>query len=69
LDRRGVDVKSKTDELEMVNQKLCDRDTMNTDPIASLSDMLSQVMQEVELLKKQRRSYSFLFFDRRIMIS
>jgi len=69
LDRRGVDVKSKTDELEMVNQKLCDRDTMNTDLIASLSDMLSQVMQEVELLKKQRRSYSFLFFDRRIMIS
>jgi hypothetical protein len=30
---------------------------MNTDAIASLSDQLMKVMQEIEELKKQRRSH------------
>lgn len=54
LDRKGADVQSKVDELEMVNQKLRERDAMNSDAIATLSDKLAQVMQEIEILKKQR---------------
>jgi integrase len=54
LDRKGADVQSKVNELEMVNQKLRERDMMNTDAIASLSDKLALVTKEVELLKKQK---------------
>src|SRR5207253_1408731 len=54
LDRKGADVQSKVDELEMINQKLRERDAMNSDAIATLSDKLAQVMQEIEILKKQR---------------
>ncbi len=54
LECRGADVQTKVDELEMINQKLRERDAMNTDAIASLSDKLAQVMQEIEILKKQR---------------
>lgn len=54
LDRKGADVQSKVDELEMINQKLRERDAMNTDAIASLSDKLAQVMQEIDILKRQR---------------
>ncbi len=55
LDRKGADVQSKVDELEMINQKLRERDAMNTDAIATLSDKLSQVMKEIEIIKKQQR--------------
>ncbi len=54
LERRGADVQTKVDELEMINQKLRERDAMNTDAIANLSDKLAQVMQEIEILKKQK---------------
>jgi len=37
-----------------INQKLRERDAMNTDAIATFSDKLALVMQEIELLKKQK---------------
>jgi integrase len=55
LERKGADVQSKVEELEDVNQKLRERDTMNTDAIATLSDKLALVMQEIQVLKKQQR--------------
>jgi hypothetical protein len=42
-------------EFEMINQKLRERDIMNTDAIAILSDKLVQVLQEIEIMKKQHR--------------
>jgi integrase len=54
LHRKGADVQSKVDELEMINQKLRDRDAMNADAIATLSDKLAQVIQEIEIIKRQR---------------
>ncbi len=54
LERRGADVQTKVDELEMINQKLRERDAMNADAIATLSDKLAQVMQEIEMMKKQQ---------------
>ena len=54
LDRRGADVQTKVEELETINQRLRERDTMNTDAIAILSDQLTKVMQEIEILKKRR---------------
>jgi hypothetical protein len=54
LERQGADIQSKVEELEAINQRLHERDTMNTDAIASLSDQLTKVMQEIEILKKQR---------------
>jgi hypothetical protein len=42
------------DELEMINQKLPERDAMNMDAIATLSDKLAMVMRKIELLKKQK---------------
>jgi hypothetical protein len=41
------------DELESTNQKLRERDTMNKDVTATLSDNLAQVMQEIEIMKKR----------------
>ena len=41
----------------MINQKLRERDIMNTDAIAILSDKLVQVLQEIEIMKKQHRTY------------
>ena len=55
LDRRGADVQTKVEELEEINQRLRERDTMNTDAIATLSDQLTKVIQEIEILKKQQR--------------
>jgi hypothetical protein len=40
--------------LKVINQKLRERDFMNTDAIATLSDKLAQVMQEIETMKKQQ---------------
>jgi integrase len=54
LERQGADIQTKVEELEAINQRLRERDSMNTDAIASLSDQLTKVMQEIEILKKQR---------------
>src|SRR5215217_2428245 len=55
LERQGADVQTKVEELETINQRLRECDTMNTDAIATLSDQLTKVMQEIEMLKKQQR--------------
>jgi hypothetical protein len=54
LERKCADVRSKVDVLKVINQKLRERDIMNTDAIATLSDKLAQVMQEIETMKKQQ---------------
>ena len=41
-------------ELEEMS-RIKEQDTMNTDAIATLSDQLTKVMQEIEILKKQKR--------------
>jgi hypothetical protein len=48
-------IKGKLSEKEKEIQLLAQRDTMNTDAIATLSDRLTKVMQEIEILKKQQR--------------
>jgi integrase len=54
LERQGADIQTKVEELETINQRLRERDSVNTDAIATLSDQLTKVMQEIEILKKQR---------------
>jgi integrase len=54
LERKGADVKTRVEELEVINQKLRERDTMNTDAISTLSDQLTKVMQEIEILKTKQ---------------
>ena len=41
-------------EIEEIN-RIKEHDTLNTDAIATLSDQLTKVMQEIEILKKQQR--------------
>ncbi len=47
-------IKGKLSEKEQEIQLLSQRDSMNTDAIATLSDKLSQVMKEIEILKTRR---------------
>jgi integrase len=48
-------IKGKLSEKEQEIQLLGQRDTMNADAIATLSDKLSQVMKEIEIMKRQQR--------------
>jgi hypothetical protein len=48
-------IKGRLSDKEKEIQQLMQRDSMNTDAIASLSDQLAKIMQEVELLKQQQR--------------
>jgi integrase len=54
LETTGKNIEAKLSEKEKEIQLLAQRDTMNTDAIATLSDQLTKVMQEIEILKKQR---------------
>jgi integrase len=54
LEATGKNIEAKLSEKEKEIQLLRQRDSMNTDAIASLSDQLAKVMQEIEILKKQR---------------
>jgi predicted nucleic acid-binding Zn-ribbon protein len=47
-------IKGKLSEKENEIQQLSQRDSVNTDAIASLSDQLTKVMQEIEMLKNKR---------------
>jgi hypothetical protein len=40
LERQGADIQSKVEELEALNQSMRDRDKLNDDAIAHLSDQL-----------------------------
>jgi integrase len=54
LEATGKNIESKLSEKEKEIQLLRQRDSLNTDAIATLSDKLAQVMQEIEIIKKQR---------------
>ena len=56
LEATGKNIESKLSEKEREIQLLRQRDSMNTDAITGLSDKLSTVMQEIEILKRQRTS-------------
>ena len=47
-------IKGKLSEKEKEIHLLSQRDSVNTDAISTLSDQLTKVMQEIEILKKQR---------------
>jgi hypothetical protein len=53
LETTGKNIESKLSEKEKEIQLLRQRDSVNTDAISILSDQLSKVMQEIEILKKQ----------------
>jgi hypothetical protein len=55
LEAKGADVQTKVEELETINQRLHERDTMNTDAISNLSDQVMKLMVEVQELKKQNK--------------
>ena len=54
LEATGKNIESKLSEKEQEIQTLRQKDVMNTDAISALSDQLSYVMKEVELLKQVR---------------
>jgi integrase len=55
LESTGKNIEAKLSEKEKEIQLLRQRDSVNTDAIATLSDQLTKVMQEIEILKKQQR--------------
>jgi hypothetical protein len=54
LEATGKSIEAKLSEKEKEIQLLRQRDSMNRDAIACLSDKLAKVMQEIEVLKKQK---------------
>jgi integrase len=54
LERKGADVQTKVDVLEVENNMLRQRDATNSDAIANLSDQVMKLMVEVKELKKQK---------------
>ncbi|HKG86744.1 MAG TPA: site-specific integrase [Nitrososphaeraceae archaeon] len=54
LEETGKNIEAKLSEKEKEIQLLRQRESMNTDAIATLSDQLDKVMQEIEILKKQK---------------
>ena len=54
LDARGKNIESKLSEKEYEITILREKDALNTDAISALSDQLSHVMKEIELLKQAR---------------
>jgi hypothetical protein len=53
LKTTGKNIRAKLSEKEKEIRLLRECDSMNRDAIASLSDQLTKVMQEIEILKKQ----------------
>jgi integrase len=54
IEATGKNIEAKLSEKEKEIQLLRQRDSINTDAIAGLSDQLAKVVQEIEILKKQR---------------
>jgi integrase len=54
LERKGADVQSKVDVLELENQKLRHSDQLKEDALATLSDQVMKLMVEVQELKRQK---------------
>jgi hypothetical protein len=51
LERKGADAKTKIEELESVNQILKQKDSMNADAIATLTDKMQEMMVKVQELE------------------
>ena len=54
LEATGKNIEAKLSEKEKEIQLLRQRDSINTDAIAGLSDQVAKVMQEIEILKQQK---------------
>lgn len=54
LEATGKNIEAKLSEKELEIHMLRQKDVMNTDAISALSDQLSHVMEEIELLKQMR---------------
>jgi hypothetical protein len=54
LEATGKNIEAKLTEKEREIQSLRQRDSMNTDAIANLSDQLAKVIQEIDILKKAK---------------
>jgi hypothetical protein len=54
LEATGKNIEAKLSEKEKEIQLLRQRDFMNTDAIANLSDQLAKVMQEIDVLKNRK---------------
>lgn len=54
LERRGSDTQTRIEELETINQTLRQKDSMNADAIASLSDKMQDLMAKVQELEKKK---------------
>jgi hypothetical protein len=54
LEATGKGIEAKLSEKEKKIQLLRQRDSMNTDAIASLSDQLAVIAKEIEMIKKQK---------------
>ena len=52
IEATGKNIEAKLSEKEKEIQLLRQRDSINTDAIAALSDQLAKVMQEIEVLKR-----------------
>lgn len=56
LERKGADIESKLTEKEKEIQLLRQRDTINTDAIANLSDQVMKLMLEVKQVKQKQKN-------------
>jgi integrase len=54
LESTGRNIEAKLSEKEKEIQLLSQRDSMNTEAISSLADQLTKVMQEIEIIKRQK---------------
>ena len=53
LERQGVDIQSKVEELETLNQAMRDRDKLKDDAIAHLSDQLIALTVRLDSIEKR----------------
>jgi hypothetical protein len=67
LEATGKNIEAKLSEKEKEIQLLRQRDSMNTDAIAGLSDQLAKVMQEIEVLKKQNKMIPWQNFKEKLV--
>jgi integrase len=54
LERRGSDTQTRIEELESTNQILRQKDSINADAIASLSDRMQELMAKIQKLEKRQ---------------
>jgi|SRR5919108_6473445 hypothetical protein len=55
LERRGFDTQTRIEELEATNQMLRQKDSMNADAIATLSDKMQEMMAKLQELEAKTK--------------